>query len=107
MAANATFALKAGVWFRRARLVMLSPDPRQSSPPSGRKSTYPAVQIPQASSVVWAHNSHIGDARYTDMGVVREELNIGQLCRQCFGPDAALISFATPPGTVAAATASA
>src|SRR5438445_3799016 len=51
MAANATFALKAGVWFRRARLVMLSPDPRQSAPPSGRKSTYPAVQFPQASSL--------------------------------------------------------
>src|SRR5438445_2286345 len=51
MAANATFALKAGVWFRRARLVMLSPDPRQSAPPSGRKSTYPAVQFPQASSI--------------------------------------------------------
>jgi len=31
---------------------MLSPDPRQSSPPSGRKSTYPTVQIPQASSQV-------------------------------------------------------
>jgi hypothetical protein len=31
--------LKAAVWFRRARLVMLSPDPRQSAPLSGRKST--------------------------------------------------------------------
>src|ERR1700676_2092027 len=51
MAANATFALKAGVWFRLVRLVMLSPDPRRSSPPSGRKSTYPPVQIPQATSV--------------------------------------------------------
>jgi hypothetical protein len=49
--ANATFALNAGVWFRRVRLVMFSPDPRQSSPPSGRKSTNPAVWIPQASSV--------------------------------------------------------
>jgi len=29
MAANATFALKAGLWFRRARLVILAPDPRQ------------------------------------------------------------------------------
>jgi hypothetical protein len=38
-AANATFALKAGVWFRRVRLVMLSPDPRRSSQSSGRKST--------------------------------------------------------------------
>jgi hypothetical protein len=52
MAANATFALKAGVWFRRVRLVMLSPDPRRSSPPSGRKSTYPPVQIPQATSAI-------------------------------------------------------
>jgi hypothetical protein len=30
---------------------MLSPDPRQSSPPSGRKSTYPPVQIPRATSL--------------------------------------------------------
>src|SRR5439155_11848976 len=59
---------------------------------------------PQSKAVVWAHNSHIGDARYTDMGVVREELNIGQLCRQRFGDDAALIGFGTHTGTVAAAT---
>jgi len=38
--------LKAGVWFRRGRLVMVSPDARQSSPLSGRKSTYLTVQIP-------------------------------------------------------------
>jgi len=38
-AANATFALKAGVWFRRARLLMISPDARQSSSLSGGKST--------------------------------------------------------------------
>jgi len=55
-------------------------------------------------AIVWAHNSHIGDARYTDMGVVREELNIGQLCRERFGDDAALIGFGTHMGTVAAAT---
>ncbi|TMJ64574.1 MAG: protein-L-isoaspartate(D-aspartate) O-methyltransferase [Alphaproteobacteria bacterium] len=59
---------------------------------------------PQSKAIVWAHNSHIGDARYTDMGVVREELNIGQLCRQRFGDDAALIGFGTHTGTVAAAT---
>jgi protein-L-isoaspartate(D-aspartate) O-methyltransferase len=40
-------------------------------------------------AVVWAHNSHIGDARYTEMGAVREELNIGQLCRERFGNQAA------------------
>jgi hypothetical protein len=43
--------LNAGAWFRRARLVMLSPDPRPPWPLSGRKSTYPAAQIPQATSI--------------------------------------------------------
>jgi erythromycin esterase-like protein len=55
-------------------------------------------------ALVWAHNSHIGDARYTDMGAVRDELNIGQLCRERFGNQAALIGFGTHSGTVAAAT---
>ena len=59
---------------------------------------------PQAKAIVWAHNSHIGDARYTDMGASRDELNIGQLCRQRFGAQAALIGFGTHSGTVAAAT---
>lgn len=59
---------------------------------------------PESKAVVWAHNSHIGDARYTDMGVVREELNIGQLCRERFGEQAALIGFGTHTGTVAAAS---
>jgi erythromycin esterase-like protein len=58
---------------------------------------------PQSKAVVWAHNSHIGDARHTEMGQVREELNLGQLCRQRFGRDAALIGFGTHTGTVAAA----
>jgi protein-L-isoaspartate(D-aspartate) O-methyltransferase len=57
---------------------------------------------PQSKAVVWAHNSHIGDARYTEMGVVREELNIGQLCRERFGDQVALIGFGTHTGTVAA-----
>ncbi|WP_066489953.1 protein-L-isoaspartate(D-aspartate) O-methyltransferase [Sphingomonas sp. CCH9-F2] len=59
---------------------------------------------PNAKAIVWAHNSHIGDARHTDMGVTRDELNIGQLCREKFGRDAALIGFGTHTGTVAAAT---
>src|SRR3546814_6251900 len=45
----------------------------------------------------------MGDARHTDMGAVREELNLGQLCRRHFGDDAALIGFGTLGGTVAAA----
>ena len=59
---------------------------------------------PNAKAVVWAHNSHIGDARYTEMGQSRDELNIGQLCRERFGDQAALIGFGTHTGTVAAAT---
>ncbi|RWB05407.1 MAG: protein-L-isoaspartate(D-aspartate) O-methyltransferase [Mesorhizobium sp.] len=59
---------------------------------------------PNAKAVVWAHNSHIGDARFTEMGVVRDELNIGQLCRQRFGDEAALIGMGTHSGTVAAAS---
>lgn len=58
---------------------------------------------PDAKAIVWAHNSHIGDARFTDMGATRDELNIGQLCREAFGDGAALIGFGTHTGTVAAA----
>ncbi|WP_370640167.1 erythromycin esterase family protein [Aurantimonas sp. HBX-1] len=59
---------------------------------------------PDTKAVVWAHNSHIGDARFTDMGAERGEINIGQLCRQAYGTDAALIGFGTHAGTVAAAS---
>src|SRR5205807_4314336 len=41
-----------------------------------------------AKAIVWAHNSHIGDARATEMGLLREELNIGQLCRERFADEA-------------------
>ncbi|KAI5289727.1 hypothetical protein KEM54_003341 [Ascosphaera aggregata] len=55
-------------------------------------------------AVVWAHNSHIGDARYTSMGRGRDELNIGQLAREALGRDrVALIGCGTHTGTVAAA----
>ena len=59
---------------------------------------------PDAKALVWAHNSHIGDARATDMGAVRGEHNIGQLARQQWGDDVALIGFGTHTGTVSAAT---
>jgi erythromycin esterase-like protein len=54
-------------------------------------------------AVVWAHNSHIGDARATDMGE-RGEINIGQLCRERFAEVAVVIGFGTDRGTVAAAS---
>jgi erythromycin esterase-like protein len=56
-----------------------------------------------AKAVVWAHNSHIGDASATAMGW-RGEFNIGQLCRIAYGDDAVLIGFGTDNGTVAAAS---
>ena len=59
---------------------------------------------PSAKAIVWAHNSHIGDASHTEMGQVREELNIGQLCRERFGAEAVLVGFGTHSGTVAAAS---
>lgn len=59
---------------------------------------------PSAKALVWAHNSHIGDARATDMGAVRGEHNIGQLAREKWGDDVALVGFGTHAGTVSAAT---
>ncbi len=53
--------------------------------------------------VVWAHNSHLGDARATELGAAGE-LNVGQLVRERYGPDAALIGFSTYTGTVTAAS---
>jgi len=54
-------------------------------------------------AIVWAHNSHIGNAAFTDMGMHREELNIGQLAKEKWGADARLIGLGTHTGTVAAA----
>ena len=56
-----------------------------------------------AKIVVWAHNSHLGDARATQMHD-RGELNLGQLARQRFGKEAVLIGFTTYEGTVTAAS---
>lgn len=56
-----------------------------------------------AKAVVWAHNSHIGNAAATAMGW-QGEFNIGELCRTAHGDSAVLIGFGTDRGTVAAAT---
>ena len=56
-----------------------------------------------AKVVVWAHNSHLGDARATDMAR-SGEWNIGQLVRQQFGNQSRLIGFTTFTGTVTAAS---
>lgn len=56
-----------------------------------------------AKAIVWAHNSHIGNAAATSMGW-EGEFNIGELCRTAYGGRAALIGFGTDRGTVAAAS---
>jgi erythromycin esterase-like protein len=53
--------------------------------------------------VLWAHNSHLGDARATDMSA-HGELNVGQLVREQYGRDAVLVGFSTYTGTVTAAS---
>jgi len=57
---------------------------------------------PGAKAVVWAHNSHVGDASATSMGW-QGEFNIGELCRSAYRDDAVSIGFGTDRGTVAAA----
>jgi len=56
-----------------------------------------------ARAVVWAHNSHVGNASATAMGW-QGEFNIGELVRKAYGDQAVLIGFATDRGTVAAAS---
>ncbi len=57
---------------------------------------------PEAKAVVWAHNSHIGNAAATEMGW-EGQFNIGQLCRTAYGRDVVLIGMSTDRGQVAAA----
>jgi len=64
--------------------------------------TYLDGRVGRAKVVVWAHNSHLGDARATEMGA-GGELNLGQLARERYGPEALLVGFSTYQGTVRAA----
>ena len=57
----------------------------------------------RAKIAVWEHNSHLGDARATDMSR-RGELNVGQLVRERYGSDCVLVGFTTYHGTVTAAS---
>jgi erythromycin esterase-like protein len=62
-----------------------------------------AQRGPEERAIVWAHNSHVGNAAATRMGE-RGEINIGQLCRDAWGIEAFLLGFGTDHGTVAAAS---
>jgi protein-L-isoaspartate(D-aspartate) O-methyltransferase len=56
----------------------------------------------RARAIVWAHNSHLGNAAATSMSA-RGETNVGELCRNAFGDGCYAIGFGTDHGTVAAA----
>jgi erythromycin esterase-like protein len=60
-------------------------------------------QLGRARVVVWEHNSHVGDARATDMGAAGE-LNVGQLVRSRWSSDCVLVGFTTHHGRVTAAS---
>lgn len=60
---------------------------------------------PDATAIGWGHNTHVGDARATDMAD-RGDLNLGQLVRERYGPDdVVLVGFGTHRGSVIAAPA--
>jgi len=61
-------------------------------------------QRPGAKVIVWAHNSHLGDARATEMGQ-DGEWNLGQLVREQHGAGVRIVGFSTHEGTVTAASA--
>jgi len=57
-----------------------------------------------ACGVVWAHNTHVGDARATEPGALGQ-LDLGQLCREAHGERARLVGLTTDRGTLLAARA--
>lgn len=57
----------------------------------------------QAKIVIWEHNSHVGDARATELGA-SGELNVGQLVRSSWPDDCVIVGFTTDHGEVTAAT---
>ena len=64
---------------------------------------YLDAQGQRTKAVIWAHNSHLGDARATESSGIGE-LNVGQLVRERYGREAVLIGFTTHRGTVTAAS---
>ncbi len=58
----------------------------------------------RAKVVVWAHNTHVGDSRMTELGE-RGEVSLGRLAREEWGEKAVLVGFTTHSGTVTASSA--
>jgi erythromycin esterase-like protein len=66
-------------------------------------SDFLSVNGKPAKLIVWAHNSHLGDARFTEMAR-GGELNVGQLIKEHHASEAISIGFTTYTGTVTAAS---
>ena len=59
---------------------------------------------PRSKAIIWEHNTHVGDARYTDMAR-RGEVNVGQLVRKQYGPENVfIVGFGSYQGSVIAAS---
>jgi erythromycin esterase-like protein len=91
---RAMFGSRAGSWNLRDRHMADTLDSLVSFLEYDRR---------QPKIVVWAHNSHLGDARATDMAS-RGELNVGQLMRERWGESSVNVGFSTHSGTVTAAS---
>lgn len=76
---------------------------RHLSEDADKKHTDGSVKANTSKIVVWAHNSHIGDASATEVAQLGE-WNVGQLARERYGREAILIGFSTYDGTVTAAS---
>lgn len=70
---------------------------------SARSSRLATRERPAPGLVVWAHNSHLGDARATEMGW-RGEVNVGELLRERYGEDVLLVGMTTHISEVTAAS---
>jgi len=62
-----------------------------------------SIRDGEAKIVVWAHNSHVGDATATELGA-HGELTLGQLVRRRWAEQALLVGLTTDTGTVTAAS---
>lgn len=102
---NARLALNAERYYRsmyRGRASSWNLRDRHMSETIEALDRHIALRGGRSKLVVWAHNSHLGDARATEMSR-RGELNVGQLARERYGRDAYLVGFTTHEGTVTAA----
>ena len=103
---NARLAKNAEEYYRamfRGRATSWNLRDRHMVETLGALLAYLERQTTPGKVVVWAHNSHLGDARATEMGE-HGELNVSQLVREQFGSASRLIGFTTHRGTVTAAS---